>query len=134
MIDNPWSCTSLGSLASWGLLNFLSSYNIVSELDTKEIFRIFGTIPRKQQRNHSVIFKGLGLADRIPGTVVPFVIVNNNYVNTLLLIHDMTMLPLLIREHVLCVLCFWPLIRESVLQERVLACKMHLLCPLFLVQ
>jgi hypothetical protein len=70
MIDNPGSQTALGSLSSWGLLNFLSSYNIVSEFDTKEIFRIFGTIPRKQQRkNHSVLLKGLGLADRIPGTL-----------------------------------------------------------------
>jgi hypothetical protein len=80
MIDNPQSCTSLGSLASGGLLNFLSSYNIVSEFDTKEIFRIFVTLPRKQQRNHIMLFKGLGLADRIPGTVAHFVIVNHNYV------------------------------------------------------
>ena len=70
MIDNPRSWMTLGSLSSWVLLNFLISYNIVSEFDTKEIFRIFGTIPRKQQRkNHSVLLKGLGLADRIPGTL-----------------------------------------------------------------
>ncbi|CAL4934621.1 unnamed protein product [Urochloa decumbens] len=67
MIDNPGSCMALGSLASWGLLYFLISYNIVSEFDTVEIFRLFGTIPLKQQQlNYSVLCKGLGLTDRIP--------------------------------------------------------------------
>jgi len=83
MIDNPRSWMTLGSLSSWGLLNFLISYNIVSEFDTKEIFQIFGTIPRKQQRkNHSVLLKGLGLADRIPGSVAYFVIITDNMLCT----------------------------------------------------
>jgi len=85
MIDNPGSQTALGSLSSWGLLNFLSSYNIVSEFDTKEIFRIFGTIPRKQQRkNHSVLLKGLGLADRIP-ELMDYLIGNGQQLNVLYL-------------------------------------------------
>ncbi|OEL28240.1 hypothetical protein BAE44_0010741, partial [Dichanthelium oligosanthes] len=62
MIDNPGSCMVLCSLASWGLLYFLISYNIVSEFETKEIFCLFGTIPRKQQKmNYAMLFKGLGL-------------------------------------------------------------------------
>ncbi|CAN6310285.1 unnamed protein product [Urochloa humidicola] len=85
MIDNPESWMALGSRASWGLLNFLISYNIVSEFDTKEIFRIFGTIPRKQQRkNHSVLFKGLGLADRIP-ELMDYLIGNGQQMNVLYL-------------------------------------------------
>ncbi|CAL4926094.1 unnamed protein product [Urochloa decumbens] len=85
MIDNPGSWMALGSRASWGLLNFLISYNIVSEFDTKEIFRIFGTIPRKQQRkNHSVLFKGLGLADRIP-ELMDYLIGNGQQMNVLYL-------------------------------------------------
>nr|CAB3494064.1 unnamed protein product [Digitaria exilis] len=36
MLDNPGSCAALGSLASWGLLNFLISYNIVFVFDMKE--------------------------------------------------------------------------------------------------
>ncbi|CAN6287596.1 unnamed protein product [Urochloa humidicola] len=85
MIDNPGSWMALGNRASWGLLNFLISYNIVSEFDTKEIFRIFGTIPRKQQRkNHSMLFKGLGLADRIP-ELMDYLIGNGQHMNVLYL-------------------------------------------------
>ncbi|PUZ38100.1 hypothetical protein GQ55_9G170000 [Panicum hallii var. hallii] len=85
MIDNPGSWMALGSLSSWGLLNFLISYNIVSEFDTKEIFRIFGTIPHKQQRkNHFVLLKGLGLADRIP-ELMDYLIGNGQQMNALYL-------------------------------------------------
>ncbi|RLN38828.1 myosin-2 heavy chain-like [Panicum miliaceum] len=85
MIDNPGSRWAMGSLSSWGLLNFLISYNIVSEFDTNEIFRIFGTIPRKQQRkNHSVLLKGLGLADRIP-ELMDYLIGNGQQMNALYL-------------------------------------------------
>ncbi|CAN6298638.1 unnamed protein product [Urochloa humidicola] len=85
MIDNPGSWMALGSRASWGLLNFLISYNIVSEFDTEVIFRIFGTIPRKQQRkNHSVVFKSLGLADRIP-ELMDYLIGNGKQMNVLYL-------------------------------------------------
>ncbi|WVZ59760.1 hypothetical protein U9M48_009861 [Paspalum notatum var. saurae] len=66
MIVNPGSCMVLGNLASWGLLYFLISYNIVSEFDTKEIFHLFGTIPRKNWKNSAFLIKAIGLTDRIP--------------------------------------------------------------------
>ncbi|CAN6317693.1 unnamed protein product [Urochloa humidicola] len=67
MIDSPECCMVLGSLASWGLLYFLISYNIVSEFETKEIFCLFATMPRKQQKmNYAMLFKDLQLTDRIP--------------------------------------------------------------------
>ena len=76
MIDNPESCNGLGSLASWGLLNFLISYNIVTEFDRKEIFCLFGNIPCKKKRKSVVLLKGLGLGNRIPGTTTSFGIIN----------------------------------------------------------
>ncbi|WVZ87222.1 hypothetical protein U9M48_033897 [Paspalum notatum var. saurae] len=67
MVDNPGSCMVLGNLASWSLLYFLITYNIVSEFDIKEIFHLFSTVPRRQQsRNSAVLFNGLGLTDKIP--------------------------------------------------------------------
>ncbi|XP_062208965.1 uncharacterized protein LOC133910666 [Phragmites australis] len=66
MIEKPRSYGDLGVLASWGLLYFLISYDIVSEFDTNEIMRLFGTVPRKQLKNNTRhLCKGLGLADRI---------------------------------------------------------------------
>lgn len=73
MIDNSENCTVLGNLASWGFLYFLISYNIVSEFETKEVFRLFGTMPRKQQKmNYAMLLKGLQLTDRIPGKIASF--------------------------------------------------------------
>ncbi|CAL4943102.1 unnamed protein product [Urochloa decumbens] len=67
IIDSPECCTVLGILASWGLLYFLISYNIASEFETKEIFRLFATMPRKQQKmNYAMLFKDLRLTDKIP--------------------------------------------------------------------
>ncbi|CAL4926093.1 unnamed protein product [Urochloa decumbens] len=67
IIDSPECCTVLGILASWGLLYFLISYNIASEFETKEIFRLFATMPRKQQKmNYAMLFKDLQLTDKIP--------------------------------------------------------------------
>ncbi|KAJ1294664.1 hypothetical protein BS78_01G162900 [Paspalum vaginatum] len=66
MIGNPGSCTVLVNLASWGLLYFLISYKIVSEFDKKEIFHLFGAIPRKKQKNSAFLIKAIGLTDRIP--------------------------------------------------------------------
>ncbi|RLN42889.1 hypothetical protein C2845_PM01G35980 [Panicum miliaceum] len=67
MIDNSECCTVLGSLASWGFLYFLICYNIVSEFETKEIFHLFATMPRKQQKmNYAMLFKDLRLTDKIP--------------------------------------------------------------------
>jgi hypothetical protein len=79
MIDNSECCTVLGSLAPWGFLYFLISYNIVSEFETKEIFRLFGTMPRKQQRmNYAMLFKGLRLTDRIPGKITSSAVISYN--------------------------------------------------------
>jgi hypothetical protein len=94
MIDNPESCNVLGSLASWGLLYFLISYNIVTEFDTKEIFHLFGSIPFKQKKKSAVLLlKGLGLVNRIPGTTTSFGIINYNmfctFAQTLLGKHNM---------------------------------------------
>ncbi|CAN6287597.1 unnamed protein product [Urochloa humidicola] len=67
MIENSECCAVLGSLASWGFLYFIISYNIVSEFETKEIFRLFATMPRKQQKmNYAMLFKDLRLTNRIP--------------------------------------------------------------------
>jgi hypothetical protein len=84
MIDSPESCYVLGSLASWGLLYFLISYNIVTEFDMKEIFRLFGNIPFKQKKKSAMLLKGLGLSNRIPGTTTSFGIINYNMFCTLL--------------------------------------------------
>ncbi|XP_066336365.1 uncharacterized protein [Miscanthus floridulus] len=66
MIDNPESCNVVGNLASWGLLNFVISYKIVTEFDTKEIFCLFGNISLKQKKKSTMLLKGLGLGNRIP--------------------------------------------------------------------
>ncbi|KAI4997443.1 hypothetical protein ZWY2020_052785 [Hordeum vulgare] len=53
-------------LASWAFLNFIISYNIVSEFDVDEIIRLYGTVPRKYQRKNCVnLCQGLGLVSRI---------------------------------------------------------------------
>ncbi|KAL6637387.1 hypothetical protein ACP70R_024959 [Stipagrostis hirtigluma subsp. patula] len=87
MIDNPGSCMVLGNLASWGLLNFLISYNIASEFDTKEIFHLFGTVPRKQKKKNPVeLFKGLGLTNRIT-ELIDYLIGNGQQLEVLHLAH-----------------------------------------------
>lgn len=59
-------CGDHGMLASWAFLNFIISYNIVSEFAVDEIICLYGTVPRKYQRKNCVnLCKGLGLVSRI---------------------------------------------------------------------
>ncbi|EMS46520.1 hypothetical protein TRIUR3_17155 [Triticum urartu] len=59
-------CGDHGMLDSWAFLNFIISYNIVSEFDVDEIIRLYGTVPRKYQKKNCVnLCKGLGLVSRI---------------------------------------------------------------------
>ncbi|KAL6894653.1 hypothetical protein ACP4OV_008751 [Aristida adscensionis] len=87
MVDEPGSQGKLGSLASWCLLNFLISYNIVSEFDTNEIIRLFGTVPHNQQKQNTMeLCKGLGLSDRITD-LIDYLIGNGQDMDTIHLAH-----------------------------------------------
>lgn len=90
MIDSPESCYVLGSLASWGLLYFLISYNIVTEFDMKEIFRLFGNIPFKQKKKSAMLLKGLGLSNRIP-ELMDYLIGNGQQMDVLCLARVLNM-------------------------------------------
>jgi hypothetical protein len=72
MISRPECCGELESLAR-GLLQFLISYNIVSEFNIHEIISIFAMVPRKGQQkkknntDNVKLCEDLGLADRATG-------------------------------------------------------------------
>ncbi|KAF0922077.1 hypothetical protein E2562_024650, partial [Oryza meyeriana var. granulata] len=68
MVDRPGSSGDTLNLSSWGLLYFLISYNIVADFADGEIFSLFGTLSRKQQKKNGIqLCKGLGLVNRITG-------------------------------------------------------------------
>jgi len=73
MIDGKGSCGELDPPAAWGFLQFLISYNIVSEFNIHEIIRIFAMVHHKNIKKNTVNFcKDLGLTDRITGMDVSF--------------------------------------------------------------
>ncbi|KAJ1272879.1 hypothetical protein BS78_06G236500 [Paspalum vaginatum] len=61
----PECCGKLDFLSAWGLLHFLTSYNIASEFNIHEIIRIFAMTTHKFRSSTIHICKGLGLTDRI---------------------------------------------------------------------
>uniref|UniRef100_A0A0E0GQ73 FRIGIDA-like protein n=1 Tax=Oryza nivara TaxID=4536 RepID=A0A0E0GQ73_ORYNI len=85
MIDSTGSSRDVLNLSSWGLLYFLISYNIVSEFSVDEIFCIFGTLSRKQQKKNCIeLCKGLGLVNRITD-LIDYLIGNGQQLEALLL-------------------------------------------------
>ncbi|KQK14305.1 uncharacterized protein LOC100822902 [Brachypodium distachyon] len=87
MIDKPENCGDLGILASWALLYFLISYNIVSEFGVDEIIRLFGTVPRKYQRRKCFeLCKDLGLVSRI-SDLIGYLIANGQQLSVIQLVH-----------------------------------------------
>ncbi|CAN6282330.1 unnamed protein product [Urochloa humidicola] len=80
MIDRKDSCGELDLQAAWGLLQFLISYNIVSEFSIHEIIRIFAMVPHRHTKKNTVkLCEDLGLTDRITD-LIDYLIGNGQHI------------------------------------------------------
>ncbi|CAN6304413.1 unnamed protein product [Urochloa humidicola] len=80
MIDRKDSCGELDLQAAWGLLQFLVSYNIVSEFSIHEIIRIFAMVPHRHTKKNTVkLCEDLGLIDRITD-LIDYLIENGQHI------------------------------------------------------
>lgn len=69
----PVRCRDMGRKARWGLLTFISSYNIVPEFSADEIIRLFGNIAPNTKNNCVDLCKRLGLIEKINDSINHFI-------------------------------------------------------------
>lgn len=80
MINGKDSCGELDLQAAWGLLQFLISYNIVSEFSSHEIICIFAMVHHKNNKKNTVkLCEDLGLTDRITD-LIDYMIGNGQHI------------------------------------------------------